>query len=105
MHRNPLSNIVHGVIHEEMPFKEQPPCNPHELTVQFHNSEPEHGQAAAQVNDLPKDVPQVLTSVGHALLRQWRWKHELMSHSPGWLTPWQFIQEGNDVCKGAVLLL
>ena len=105
MHRDPLSDIVCGVIHEEMPFEEQPPCDPHELTVWLHNLEPECGKAAAQVDDSPKDVPQVLTSAGHTLLRQQRWKHKLVPHSPGWLAPRQFIQEGDDVCEGAILLL
>ena len=105
MHLDPLSNIVHGVVHKEMPFEEQPPHDPHKLAIWFHNLESEHGQAVTQVDDLPEDVPQVLTSAGHTLLRQWRWKHELVSHSPGWLMPHQFIQEGNDIHKGAILLL
>ena len=105
MHQDPLSDIVFGVIHEEMPFEEQPPHDPHEFAIQFHNSEPECRQAVTQVNDLPENVPQVLTSVGHALLRRWRMEHKLIPCSPGWLAPHQFIQEGDDVHEGVILLL
>ena len=100
MHWDPLSDIVCGVIHKEMPFEEQPPHDPHKLAIQFRNSELEHGKAATQVDDSSEDVPQVLTSVGCALFRQQRWKHELIPHSPGWLTPHQFIQKVMTFAKG-----
>ena len=86
-HRNPLSDIVCGAIREEMPFEEQPPHDPHELAIQYRNSELECGQAVTQVDDLPEDVPQVLTSAERTLLRQQRWEQKLIPRSPGWFAP------------------
>ena len=59
MHQDPLSDIGQGVIHEEMPFKEQSPHDPHEFTIWFRNLELEHRKAATQVDNSPEDVPQV----------------------------------------------